>query len=187
MPLKDCIRQMSNSARMAWKRALSYRKRQWDFADYPITVRRQTFDSVPDDAEHAFRYWARVLGWLIDETASTKAEAPTKLRGLYEIQKQLRIEKGEPIPRPGTKIPIRFASRERIDAHSELADDFIHRVLQLEWALITDESILLDFAIGGSIKELQDRVFLIYGVAIYAIEDGNIATILDRIAAERGT
>jgi len=183
---KHLTRRLVDGARMAWKRLLSYRKQQWAFEDYPIVVRRQSFDGVPDHAEHQSRYWARVLGWLIDETAPTKSEALTRLRDRYEMRKQLRVEEGKPIPRPGAKVPIQFASRTRIDAHGELADDFIHRVLELEWALITDESSLWDFTDDGSIKGFQDRISLLYGVAVYDIESGNLATILDRIAAERG-
>jgi hypothetical protein len=171
--------------RMAWKRVLSYWKREWAFEDYPIVVRRQNFDGVPDDMEHASRYWARILGWLIDETAVTKTEALTKLRSRYEMRRQLRIEKGEPIPRPGTKVPIQFASRERVNAHEELANDLIHRVLLLDWALITDESSLWDFTTGESIQEFQDRILLIYQAAVYDIENGNLAAILERIAASR--
>jgi hypothetical protein len=176
---------LSDGVRMAWKRVLSYRKREWTFEDYPIVVRRQSFDGVPDDIEHESRYWARILGWLIDETALTKTEALTKLRSRYEMRRQLRIDKGESIPRPGVKVPIQFASRERINAHEELAEGFIQRVLQLEWALITDESNLWDFTTGESIKEFQDRILLIYQTAVYDIENGNLAEILERIAASR--
>jgi hypothetical protein len=178
-------RRLNDGVRMAWKRALSYRKRQWTFEDYPVVVRRQSFDDAPDDMEHESRYWARVLGWLIDETAQTKSEALTKLRSRYEMRRQLRIEKGESIPRPGTKVPIQFASRERINAHEELANDLIHRVLQLEWALITDGSSLWDFTSSQSIQEFQDRILLIYQESVYDIENGNLAAILERISASR--
>src|SRR3954447_12894414 len=102
--------------------ALSYRKRQWECEDYPVGVRRQSFDGVPEDAEHASRYWARVLGWLIDETASTESESVAKLRERYAMRKQLRIEEGKPIPRPGTRVPISFASQERVNADEDLAN-----------------------------------------------------------------
>jgi hypothetical protein len=178
-------RRLTDGARMAWKRALSYRKRQWEFEDYPIVVRRQSFDSLPDDAEHESRYWARVLGWLIDETAPTEPEALAKLRDRYEIRKQLRVEEGKPIPRPGTKVPIQFASRKLVDGHKGLAEDFIRRVLQLEWAFISDESSLWDFTVDKSIKGFQDRISLIYGATVHDIESGNIAEILARIASHR--
>jgi len=170
---------------MFWKRVLSYRKREWSFEDYPIVVRRQIFDGVPADADHKSRYWARVLGWLIDETAPTESEALEKLRDRYAMRKQLRIDEGKPIPRPGTEVPITFASQERVNADRDLANDFIHRVLQLEWAFMSDESSLWDFTAESSIKEFQDRIFLIYGVAVYDVGDGNMATILERIAGAR--
>ncbi len=53
--------------------------------------------------------------------------------------------------------------------------------LKLDWAFITDESSLWDFTGDSSLKEFQDRIFLIYGVAVYDIEAGNLATILERI------
>jgi hypothetical protein len=174
-------RRLNDVAHMAWKRALSYRKRQWEFEDYPVVVRRQSFDRVPEDAEHESRYWARVLGWLIDQTAPTEPEAVAKLRDRYAMRKQLRIEEGKPIPRPGTRVPITFASQERVNADEDLAHDFIRRVLQLEWAFISDESTLWDFTVDNSIKEFQDRIFLIYGVSVYDVEDGNLGSILERI------
>jgi len=182
MTLKQLRRRTTDAARMLWKRALSYRKRRWKFEDYPIVIRRQIFDGVPDDEAHESRYRARILGWLIDETAPTESEALAKLRERYAMRKQLRIDKGEPIPRPGTNVPITFASQERVNADKELADDFIQRVLKLDWAFMSDESSLWDFTSGDSIKEFQDRIFLLYGVAVYDIEDGNLASILERIA-----
>ena len=181
MRFKHLSWRVSDAARMLWKRVLSYRKREWSFEDYPTVVRRQTLTGVPEDAEHESRYRARVLGWLIDETAPTGSEALAKLRDRYAQRKQLCLERGGSIPRPGTRVPITFASQVRVNADEELADDFIHRVLKLEWALITDESTLWHFTTGESIKEFQDRIFLIYGVAVYDVGDGNMATILERI------
>ena len=185
MTFKHLGRRVIDSARMLWKRVLSYRKREWNFEDYPIVVRRQILDGVPDGANHESRYWARVLGWLIDETAPTKSEALTKLRDRYAQRKQLRIEEGESIPRPGTRVPIKFASQKRVNADNELATDFIHRVLRLEWAFISDGSSLWDFTTEDSIKEFQNRIFLIYGVPVYDIEDGNLGKVLERIREGR--
>jgi hypothetical protein len=181
LKLKHLSWRVNDAGRMLWKRALSYRKRQWEFEDYPVVVRRQRFDDVSDHAEHESRYSARVLGWLIDETAPASAEALAKLRERFAQRKQLRIDKGEPIPRPGVRVPITFASQERVNADKELADDFVHRVLHFEWAFMSDESTLWDFTAENSIKEFQDRIFLIYGVSVYDIENGNVSSILERI------
>jgi hypothetical protein len=179
--LKCFGNRVSDNLLMIWKRALSYRKREWRFEDYPITVRRQSLDGVPEDAAHEARYWARIHGWLIDETAPTESEALGKLRERYATRKKMRIDEGESVPRPGTKVPITFASQERVYADKELADDFIQRVLRHEWAFISDESTLWDFTSDETIKEFQDRILLLYGVAVYDIEDGNLATVLERI------
>jgi hypothetical protein len=44
------------------------------------------------------------------------------------------------------KSPVTYAPRNRIDAFEELAEDFVHEVLGLPWALMTDESSLSDFS-----------------------------------------
>jgi hypothetical protein len=41
-----------------------------------------------------------------------------------------------------TFVPIEFAPQERVDAYGELKDDFVRRVLNLDWAFISDESSL---------------------------------------------
>ena len=188
MSLRDRIARWRLGARVAWKRMLSYRKRTWEFKDYPILIRDQGFEGFePDSNATRSRFFARIQGWwALDSLASTREEALQGLRTRFEEKKRELIAAGEPIPRPGTEMPIQFASQACVNAHPELSDDFIHRVLQLEWALITDESSLWDFTLGETIKELQDRIFLIYGVAVYDLEDGKITAILDRVATERG-
>ena len=41
-----------------------------------------------------------------------------------------KAKDGKKLPRPGTHVEIEFASRERVNAHAELAEDFIRRVLK---------------------------------------------------------
>ena len=40
------------------------------------------------------------------------------------------------MPRPGITVPIEFAPQAQINAHADLADDFVRRVLGLDWAWI---------------------------------------------------
>jgi hypothetical protein len=42
-------------------------------------------------------------------------------------------------------VQIELASQQRTDVHAELAEGFIHRVLELESAWISDESSLWNF------------------------------------------
>ena len=61
-----------------------------------------------------------------------------------------KAKEGKKLPRPGTHVEIEFASRDRVDAHAELAEDFIRRVLNLDWAFVSDESSLWDFHQGST-------------------------------------
>jgi hypothetical protein len=56
------------------------------------------------------------------------------------------------LPRPGTKVPVQFASTTRINGHAALAKDFIQGVLELDWAFISDE-----FEPGGLPRERDRR------------------------------
>jgi hypothetical protein len=91
-----------------WKRAFSHVKREWELADYPVRMRVQK--DVPDEN----RYWARVLGWNIDGLGSTPVEAMRELRRCYQMRKAALAEEGKTVPRPGTKVPIQFASQDRV-------------------------------------------------------------------------
>jgi predicted RNase H-like HicB family nuclease len=176
MTWKERVRQIADGMRMAWKRALSYFRRSWKFSDYPIRVRVQS-DVLPDA-----RYWARVLGWNLDGLGSTRDDAMRALEQVFETRKAALTEKGKPLPRPGRRAPVRFAPQERVLAHGDLAEDFIQRVLGLEWAWISDESSLGDFHNEQTNATLCAQIRAAYGVDASDIESGNIADILDRIA-----
>jgi hypothetical protein len=109
--------------------------------------------------------------------------ASSRLEALEELRKNFdRFKATKPnLPRPGTKVPIEFAARERVGQHSELANDFIKRVLDLEWAWISDESSLWDFHGEETNEILTDRIHRIYGVNVSDISSGNLADIFDRI------
>ncbi len=95
-------------------------------------------------------------------------------------------QKGKRMPRPGTKVPLEFAPSDRVYADPELADDFIRRVLGLDWAFVSDQSSLWDFHTGETNEALVAKISLLYGVDVSDIESGNIAAILGRIAPRRG-
>jgi hypothetical protein len=88
-------------------------------------------------------------------------------------------------PPDETPRQIEFAPQDRVDAHPALLDDFIHRVLKLEGAFISDESSLWDFHMDANNDELLAQIKRVYGVDVSDIASGNIAEILDRIAATR--
>jgi hypothetical protein len=89
------------------------------------------------------------------------------------------------MPRPGTRVPLEFASRERIAANSGLADEFLRSVLEHDEAWISDESSLWDFTLGDSLDDYYAKISALYSVDVSDIPDGNLASILERIALSR--
>jgi len=110
----------------------------------------------------------------------TPLQAYENLRKTFEQFKAINKD----LPRPGTKVPLNFATRSRVDQHAELAKDFIKRVLGIEWAWISDESSLGDFHDEESNDKLVQKIRSTYGVDVANIAGGNLADILDRIAEE---
>jgi hypothetical protein len=110
--------------------------------------------------------------------------ADTRQGALEELRKNFyRFKATKPsLPRPGTKVPIEFADSGRVGRHSELAKDFVKRVLDIDWAWISDESSLWDFHGDETNKALTDKIRRIYGVDVSGISNGNLADIFDRIA-----
>ena len=174
-----------------WKRALSYRKHEWDFRDYPVSIRFQKPSlSLPSRfTEH--RYRALVLGWLIDAGGDSKADALSNLEQEYCRRKRILIDSGEPIPRPGTRVPIKFASQTQLYRHAELAEEFIQRVLNpvlgIEDVWITDESSLWNFHFDETSDALFAKIKEVYGVDVSDIESEKLTVIFDRIEANRSS
>jgi hypothetical protein len=79
---------------------------------------------------------------------------------------------------------LEFAPRKRVSARPELAEEFTRRVLNLDWAFISDESSLWDFHEAGTNEALIARIKEVYGVDVSDIESANLAEILERIAKE---
>ena len=68
---------------------------------------------------------------------------------------------------------LEFASRTRVSAHPELVEDFTRRVLNLDWAFISDESSLWDFHEAGTNGALIARIKEVYGVDVSDIESAS--------------
>jgi hypothetical protein len=155
-------------------------KRDWRLEDYPLSLWTQR-ESPPGTPSRLLTYpWrASIINWYLSGTGATPALAVEDLRKRLETLKL----NGEELPRPGTKVPIQFAATDRIDRHTELADDFVRRVLGLERAWISNESSLWDFHCEESNADLEKKIHDIYGVDVSDIESGNLGAILDRIGA----
>src|SRR5512146_1885791 len=106
---------------IGWKWLLSFRKREWTIADYPVRVRANAPGLEPSIA-----YFAQVLNW-----PGPAGLGPTKARAYEQLSANLEeIRKHrKTMPRPGTHVPIQFASTERVGTDPALMDDFIEQVL----------------------------------------------------------
>jgi hypothetical protein len=172
-----------------WKLCSSFTKRDWDLADYPTVIRKQVSDSgVSADRQALPPYSARIVNWwVMTGLGNTPEEAMQELAAQFARIKGDRQRDGKSMPRPGTKVPIEFAPSSRVYADPELTDDFIRRVLGLDWAFVSDESSLWDFHNGETNDVLIAKIRDLYGVDVSDIGSGNIATILGRIATHRNS
>lgn len=171
-----------------WKLCLSFRKHDWELADYPILIRKQ---SAPDperlSARRVWRpYLARIVNWwVVTGSGTTPQQAMQDLTRQFVEMKENRRREGKPMPRPGTKVEIEFATSTQVHAHPDLTNDFIRRVLGVDWAFVSDQSSLWDFHAGETNDVFIGKIKDAYGVDVSDIETGNLAMILDRIAANR--
>jgi hypothetical protein len=170
----------------AGKFCLSLRKRDWELHDYPVAVRKQEID--PSYAGERFKrhaYAASIVNWGLTGTCDTEVEALQALERNLRTAKAERASTGQLLPRPGTKVPVQFASQERVKAHAELAGDFISRVLNLKWAWLTDESSLWDFHHDETNEVLTAKIKQVYGVDVSDIQSAKLSEILERIATNQ--
>jgi hypothetical protein len=169
-----------------WKRLLSYRKRDWELKDYPVIFRTQDIDPEPRPKRLQLQpHVAQIANWWICGTGETPAEALRNLEEIFRIASAVRKEEGTKLPRPGVNPPIEFASSARIEAVGELSDDFIHRILGFEWAMISDESSLWDFHSEETNNTLIEKIRQVYGVDVSDIESAKLCEILERIKQSR--
>jgi hypothetical protein len=167
-----------------WKFLLSFRKNDWSLQDYPILLRRQSDSSQQLGKAGRWTlpaYEARIVNWTLSGSGDTVAAAMESLRERFNHARESRSS----MPRPGTRVPLEFASRERIAANSGLADEFLRSVLEHGEAWISDESSLWDFALGDSLDDYYAKISALYNVDVSDIPDGNLASILERIAQSR--
>src|SRR4029077_5526679 len=159
---------VKNKIRAGWKWFRSLFKGDWEVSDYPIAVREQEIDpSTVGTRLKQHRYTAQIVNWwAISGGGDTKAEALQELHTMFGTIKADRAKEGKQLPRPGAHVPIEFASRKRVDAHAELAEDFIRRFLNLDWAWISDDSSLWDFHSSDDNQELIAKINEVYGVDV---------------------
>ncbi|MBK6942074.1 MAG: hypothetical protein IPH13_17990 [Planctomycetes bacterium] len=139
---------LSQQLRIATSWLASFLRSEWRPEHYPMAVREQA--GVPDEA----RWCARVLNW-----PGPVGLGPTKVDAYAALETNLcaiatkRRAEGKPMPRPGTGLPIEFASTMRVDADPGLLTEFITKALGFgpdDPVFISDESSICDFGDDGA-------------------------------------
>ncbi|HEY1800256.1 MAG TPA: hypothetical protein VGG46_04910 [Terriglobales bacterium] len=123
----DSITQFKNQVYAAWKWFSSLFKHDWDLSDYPISLRKFPTDaSIVNSRLKQHRYSAAIVNWwVMSGGGETQEEALQALQKNFTAIKTKRAKAQKMLPRPGTHVDLEFASRARVDAHSELTDDFV--------------------------------------------------------------
>ena len=171
-----------NQFRAGWKFCLSFTKREWGLHDYPLSIREQEIDPTYTGTRwKQQRYMAFIVNWGMCGAGDTPTEALRGLEAVFETAKRNRPR----MPRPGTRVPVQFATQKRVSAHPELAADFIRRILGLEWVWISDESSLWDFHGEDTNDALHAKIKQGYGVDVSDIQSARLWEILERIAASQ--
>ncbi len=156
------------------KYALSYFKQDWDFSDYPLETWRNQ-----NTKQEGVEYIARFVNWLtFIESGSSREEAIENLRNKF-----LEYKKNNALPRPGSKVPIEFASSNRVEQYESIAVDFFDHIIELNFydCFISDESSLYDFGLDD--EETMQKIKQNYGIEP---EDGLfLVDIFEKIANSR--
>lgn len=170
-----------NTLRALIKRIASYGKSKWVLNDYPIRIKHQN----PNDGELGGRlqpipWTAQIINWWqMAGYGNTKEGALENLRINFENFRQNNSK----LPRPGTGLPIEFASADLVSQYDNFAKDFFDKILTFNYddCIISDESSLWDFHSEESNTEYFKKIKPEYGVDVSDIENGNLALIFKRI------
>jgi hypothetical protein len=180
---------VTDRLRAAWKFFLSLFKSDWEFSDYPVVMREHEIDpSYAGTRLKQQRHTASIVNWwVVTGGGDTAGEASRELEKAFVRLRDERAKAKQRLPRPGTYVPIEFGSQQRVGAYPQLADDFVRRVLDLDWAWISDASSLWDFHHSETNEALIARIKQVYGVDVSDIESANLSEILERIAAKQSS
>jgi hypothetical protein len=166
------------------KYLLSYRKTDWELQDYPLRVRHQagaTSGGDPGNTVRPIPWLVQILGWeQMPGAGDTQEAAYADLAHKLTAYKQ----QGNRLPRPGTRVPLKFAASSEVGRYEQIATEFFSRILDMDYqrVFISDESSLEDFALSDERSaELRGKIAAVYGIDISDIADGNLVRIFARI------
>jgi hypothetical protein len=168
------------------KYLFSFMKDEWQLSDYPVRFRnfKPSADDLPQGRFKLIPWSVQIINWWqMDGGGDTKEEAYAELETKFNGLK----EEGKKLPRPGTGLPIEFASTGQVSRYDGIAEDFFRRVLDQDFrdCWISDESSLWHFHTDASNEPLHRKIWEAYRVDVSDIEDGKLVTIFERIESRK--
>jgi hypothetical protein len=152
---------------------------EWRPEHYPIAVRVQV--EAPEEA----RWCAHVLNWPGPVgLGSTKQQARAALETSLRAIAASRLTEGKSMPRPGTRLPIEFASTARVEGDPALLSEFITKALGFgpdDPVFISDESSICDFGDDERVQEIRANIREHFDLAVDRPEPVRIADVLEAI------
>jgi hypothetical protein len=180
-----------NRARLAW--AQSFFKPRWRFEDYPVDYidQGECALNLPERLQHK-RWRVDLINWYeVSGVGESKEAALADAKHKFGLLNASGEKMCRPGIGPGSAFPknpaIVFPENQEIDSYPELRDDFICRVLGLEWAWVTDGSSLWDFHSSEDNSEMYLRIGEVYGVDVSDVPNANLTGIFAKIMNQIGT
>ena len=164
------------------KQLKSYFKTDWEFDNYPTKTWKN-----PNAGENNIAFGAGIINW---PTMVGHGESPEKALSSLKDNFKLYKDNNDDLPRPGTKVPLKFASTNQIDKYEKTAVDYFERILKMDYyeGFYSDGSILAYFEpydndeeANKMKKEIIERTLLIYDIDITDIYDEPLWKIFERI------
>jgi predicted RNase H-like HicB family nuclease len=162
-----------------WKHVLSYRKSNWAIMDYPLRYGEKNEQAA---GEKSMTWSVQVIKWWgMFGSGRTKKEAFKNLQDSFEKYKNA----SQALPRPGTEVPIQFASSSKIEQLEDIAVDFFPAILGYDFhgIFVSDESSVFDFGVDE--QEIIVAINTRYGLQLTTLADGNIVRILYLVKARQ--
>lgn len=169
-------------SRMCLAYLQSFFKKDWRLRDYPIRYMQQT-PSGPNTPERLriLEWRVDIIGWYLAGSGNTKQEAYSDL----ETRFATAMEERTSLPRPGTSVPIQFATDEQVSRYPKLRDHFVANILGLEWAFISDESSLWDFHSDVDNNAMYRKIEEVYNVDVSQLDGAKLTDIFEEIMKHR--
>ena len=114
-----------NTTKAVIKWLLSFTKSKWEFKDYPV----RTWKNL-NAGEKKVAFGAGIINW-----ALMVGQGETNQSAIEELKKRFHLfrDNNPSLPRPGSKVSIKFVSTEKIDKYEDLAINFFQKILGMDY------------------------------------------------------